>query len=287
MTLFLLILQQIIGAGSQLFAKSVTSAISPYSALFLRGLIAGSIYFVYLFLARKHAPKIEPCDRKKILLLAAINVPVNQALFLTGVSMTTAPNSAIIYAFTPVIVLIMSRLIYGERITPMKSFGMALAVAGIALIMTDRGADASSGYLAGNLLVLAASVAWSAYAVFGKEQALKYGAFRVNALNMALGYAAYSVVFLFLPVTINVSSLSVGDWTGILYLGLMTSCASYLILYTVLKTVPAGKVAVFNNLTPALTTLFAVFIWGDSINEIFIIGASCVVLGVTAVQRSR
>jgi drug/metabolite transporter (DMT)-like permease len=275
----------LIGAGSQIFAKSVTDTIDPYSVLFVRGIIATVAYIIFLIAHRPASWKIDRADIKKLVILSLLNVPVNQLVFLIGLKMTTAQNSALAYSLAPVFVLIISYIFYREKPTPLKVIGIIIALVGVTIIFTEHGVDFRSEYFVGNLLVLAAAFAWSVYAAVGKEFSIKYGATYSNAITMIAGYMIYFPIYYFLPATLDISSVALIDWSKLLYLGLLTSCGSYMILYTVLKKMPSSKVAVFNNVQPILTAIFAVLILGSTLSTVFIIGGIIALGGVILTQR--
>ncbi len=281
---FLIVLQQLIGAGSQIFAKSVTDSVNPYSVLFVRGVIATVVYLAFLALHRPQSWKIERRDLPKLALLALLNVPVNQLVFLIGINMTTAQNSALAYSLAPVFVLLISYVFYREKATSLKIVGIVIALVGTTIIFTEHGIDLNSRYFVGNLLVLAAAIAWSVYAAVGKEFSLKYGATYSNALAMIAGYLMYFPLYAAMPISFDPSAVSLIDWSKLLYLGLLTSCGSYMILYIVVKKMSPTKVAVFNNVQPVLTAVFAVLILGSTLSPVFIIGGIVAIAGVVMTQ---
>ena len=57
-----------------------------------------------------------------------------------------------------------------------------------------------------------------------------------------------------------------------------------MILYIVVKKMSPTKVAVFNNVQPVLTAVFAVLILGSTLSPVFIIGGIVAIAGVVMTQ---
>jgi drug/metabolite transporter (DMT)-like permease len=71
---------------------------------------------------------------------------------------------------------------------------------------------------------------------------------------------------------------------AILYLALITSVLSYFLWYFALGRAEAGKVALFANLQPILTTILAVLLLGQEVTVAFVIGGIIALAGVVIAQ---
>ena len=73
---------------------------------------------------------------------------------MTGLSLTTATNSAMIVASLPVVVALFGTMLGIERATPATWLGVVLGTAGVALVVTARGVHFHANSLTGDLLVM-------------------------------------------------------------------------------------------------------------------------------------
>ena len=80
-------------------------------------------------------------------LIGLLGVTANQMLFLFGLHLSTPLHAALLYAFTPVIVLGGAVIWLGERFSGLKVGGIALAVIGVVLVLTARGLDLTDLHL--------------------------------------------------------------------------------------------------------------------------------------------
>jgi RarD protein len=283
--LILLFFQQIIASGTHVIAKLITAEIPSPVVLFYRGEFAALGYGILIALNRKRLKVIEKKDLITLFILGAINIPINQFIFLKSITYTTAPNVALAYAMSPVFVFILAAIFYGERSSTLKMFGLITAFAGVLLVLLERGLDLSSEYFLGNVLALAASVSWAVYTVLGKNFSIKYGAIFASSLTGIAGFFLYIPIFMLLPESSNIPELSTENWLQIGYLGIVTSIFSYVIWYYALRILDASKVSVFNNLQPILTTVLSVIFLSQDVSAILIIGGLITITGVIMTQK--
>ena len=254
MIYILIFIQVLLSSGTHLVAKAVVNDVDPITLTFLRSCVS-TIALGAIFIVREKRIKVRREDYGMMLWLSFIVIPINQFFFLYGIKFTTAANAALLYAMTPVLVLLFSYFMLGEQMTRRKVSGVLLAFCGVALVVFEHGVSFSSGYTYGNVVMFLAVVAWSLYTIQGKPLVVKYGAFHVASLSMIGG------MILFLPLGIygvsqfDLSTLTASHWEGVFYLGLGTSVISYFLWYYALGKIETTKVAVFANAQPIVTSL--------------------------------
>ncbi len=282
---FLIIIQQLIASGTHIVAKGITSELEPAFILLIRAALASLFYIVWLSFRRKSIKKIEKKDLYKVILLGLLNIPLNQFLFLQGLKYTTAPNMALAYALTPAFVLIIAILFLKEKTTAKKLIGVAIAIIGAAVVLLERGLIFSEASLIGDFLALAASLSWALYTIIGRNFSIKYGAIYSTGLAMFTGFLLFIPIFMLLPVSFSIQSVSAVNWMQLVYLGVITSGVGYAIWYYALTKAEASKVAVFNNLQPVMTTILSMIFLGTSLTPFFVVGGLLIIGGVFLTQR--
>jgi drug/metabolite transporter (DMT)-like permease len=282
---FLLIIQQLIAGGTHIVAKAVVADVDAGTITFLRTVIA-AVGLYAIARVRSGPLKIERHDWWRLSLLGFLGVALNQFLYLYGLRYTTAANGALLYAATPVFVLVLAWLVLGERVTPRKTFGILLAFTGITVVIFEHGVDLSSGYAFGNLLILVAVIAWTGFTVLGKNLIIKYGALRTTAAMMLTGALIFLPVGIPSAVRFPFSQLSTLHWAGILYLALGTSILGYLLWYHALSRIEASKVAVFANAQPVFATILSLVFLDYSITPAFVTGGIITIFAIYITQAS-
>ncbi len=289
MIYLLLLLQQLISSSTHLIAKNVTGVLHPTTVVLLRGCFTCAAFGLWCVLRRRRLPVVERKDLPLLLLLGLINMPINQLLFIWGVRYTTAPNASLAYALTPAFVVVFLLLAGKERAGWKRYLGVAIAFAGAAIVLADRGAALDSTQLLGNIIVLAASMSWAAFTVLGRTMIAKYGPVYTTALTFFFGLALYVPLWAVLPVHDTASALTNSSWSftwlQLFYLGVITSGVGYALWYYALAKLDSSRVAVFNNLQPVITSILALMIFGTEPTPLFVAGGIVALSGVVLTQR--
>lgn len=279
MIYFVIFLQVLLASGTHLVVKAVVQDVEPISLTFLRTCVS-TIALALIFAIKEKKIKIRREDWGRMLWLAFIVIPLNQFLFLYGIKFTTAANAALLYATTPVDVLVFSYLMLGERMSKLKIAGVLLAFSGVALTVFEHGVSFASEYTYGNVVIFIAVVAWSLYTIQGKPLVIKYGAFHVAALSMIGGAVMFLPLGIYGISQFDLSSLTTSHWEGILYLGLGTSVISYFLWYYAIGKIETTKVAVFANAQPIVTSIFSFLLLHQNISAHFVVGGIITLSGV-------
>jgi drug/metabolite transporter (DMT)-like permease len=283
MIYILIFIQVLIASGTHLVAKAVVKDVEPVTLTFLRNCIS-TIALAVIFVIKEKKIKILPEDYGKMLWLSFVVIPLNQFLFLYGIKYTTAANASLLYATTPVLVLVSSHFMLGERLTKRKVMGVLVAFCGVAIVIFEHGISFSSEYTYGNVIIFSAVISWASYTINGKPMVVKYGAFHVAAISMIGGTILFLPLGLYGASRFDFSTLAAAHWQGIFYLGLGTSVVAYFLWYYALGKIETTKVAVFANAQPILTSVLSFVILHQAISGNFILGGVLTLLGVVLTE---
>lgn len=285
----ILFIQLLLSGGNYIISNAATQTIPPPNLTFLRSVISGVVYLLYLFYARLPF-KYKGRDLTLLLFLSLISVSLNQFVFLFGMKYTTATEGALFYALTPIFVLLLSRRYLNEKITPGKVTGMAMAFAGVVVVVLSKGSFKENGFhleishLKGDALIFLAVMAWATYTALGRKLIVKHGAMNSTVFTALIGTAMFAPVGIYSSIGYNYLALSTGQWMQILYLSLGTSIGGYVLWYYALGKIEASKVAVFTNGQPVVTAILAYIFLKQSISVAFAIGALITIGGVVITQ---
>ncbi|HEY6952224.1 MAG TPA: EamA family transporter [Bacteroidota bacterium] len=279
-----IVIQTFLGGATHIVAKSVTNDVDAVTLTFLRTIVSG-IGLALLLRVRSSNLRVARSDWKRLSLLGLLGTG-NQLLYMYGIHFTTAANGALLYATTPVIVLVFSRMFLGEHITPKKTAGIVLAFAGVSLVIFERGVSMASEHTYGNIIVLTAVLAWGLFTIFGKTMVIKYGALQSTSLAAFLGGTMLLPFGVVSAAHFDFSRLTSIDWIGILYLGIGTSVVSYVLWYYALRRIEASRLAVFSNGQPIVAALLSAIFLHYTVTGSFLIGGTVTVAGVILTQRN-
>lgn len=246
-----------------IFAKLATRELPLELVLGLRYALAGLIMWpVYLVAARRRDPAVTPWKLRDLPVLLGcglFGLVGNQLLFVAGISLTSVTHAAIITALSPILVLLGAAAAGHERITAAKLRGILIAMSGVIVLQCGKD-PMGSATLPGDAVMLLSCLVFSAFSIFGKGPAARFGSLTLNA------FAYLTAGVLALPVLYWATrrhqpwSASLAAWSGIFYMALFTSVVGYLIYAYALRHFPASRVAGVTYLLPVLASLLAIVI---------------------------
>lgn len=281
-----LVLQVVINAGTYLAGKRAMQELPPTTAVLWRFLLCALAFCLLLLFTP--GPKLPPrSEWRRVLLLGFLAGPLNQMLFFAGLARSTASHAALLYALTPLGVYLLSLARGRERRSTRATLGILTAFTGVVVLLLGRGLAQARGSLMGDLLILAAVVAWVVFTTEGKPFAAAHGPLRSTAWSMVVAtllLVPLMPLYLEPARTFAASPAALGS---IVYLALLTSVVAYLIWYYALSKVPASRVAIFSNLQPAMSALAAWAVLGEALPAELLLGGALVLVGVRLTQGAR
>ena len=280
----LLLLTVVVWAVNFPLVKLILLELPPLGFNVLR-LVGASVILLTICILRSRTPVIDRNDWLRLALISFVGHTCYQMLFVLGVHRTSASNSAILLGLTPVFVAILGTLSGEERHPGRVWLGVGLSFAGVTLVL--RGSHAGVGSLEGDMIILASSICWSVYTVFGRPLVRKYGSMPTTAYSLAIGSA------LFLPF--GVPSLGRVAWSEVsrfALLGTVASCLgalvlAYLIWYYALARVGPTRTAIYSNLMPVITMVVSYFWIDEAIGSPQLLGAAAILGGIGLVRGAR
>jgi drug/metabolite transporter (DMT)-like permease len=274
---------QFLSSGTHLIAKGALLLLNPLSVALLRFISASAVLFAFL----RFRPTPEPVARRDwpaFLLLGFLVVPGNQGFFLFGLARSTASHASLLYALTPLVVLLFARRLLSEEHFAAKLAGTLVAFAGVAIILLERGLRHEVGLLTGDLLILVAVFAWSGYTVLSKRLLARYDPMTVTGWSIICG-TLLTLPALFVPGAIpKLASIPAPIWGAIAYLSIGTSVIAYPLWSYALRHMDASKVAITTNTQPILTATLSWLLFRERFTPGFLVGAFLILAGVTWVE---
>lgn len=277
----LMLLAILLWAVNFSFVKIALRELSPLGFNGIRLLFASAVLFLILVLSGESF-KMDKKTFWKLVFLGLIGNTSYQMLFIHGINLTTASNSAIIIAMTPVFIALLSSLMKHERVHPAAWAGILFSFVGFYLVIASRFGTIqfSSQSVRGDLLIFFGNICWAIYTVFSKPLLERMSPLKLTTLTMASG------TFFFLPFCIKdiaripYSTVSLKAWASLLYSGLFALVICYVIWYASVQRVGNNKTAIYDYLIPVFTVIFAYFIIDERITGLQAVGALIIFLGV-------
>ena len=270
-----------------IFTKMGLPYAEPLAFLSLRFSIAAIILVVVqLFLAKSRHKSISPVE----IFHSAVAGILLQAVYLGGVFSSIALGigaglSALIVGLQPLITVVLASLWLKESLSLQKITGIALGLAGVALVITERGQLDGELSITGLLLCVASLLGITIGAVYQK----RFCSQTPLLPSVTVQYMA-SVAFL-LPLALMTESLQF-DWHprfifSLAWLIIALSLGAVFILMWLIRKGEAGRVATLFYLVPPVVAIEAWILFDESVSTMLIVGTALCIAGVAAVMLEQ
>ena len=169
--LALLFVNVLYGASHVLAKGVMPQFLSPNVFILFRVLGATLLFWLVIsFIGRE---KIDKADYPRLIACGLFGVAINQLFFFHGLNLSSAFNSGIIMALNPIMVAVLSFFLLKERVTLLRTFGIALGATG-AILLTLKGATGKGDSSLGDLFLFINSLSYAIYLVIVKPLMQRY-----------------------------------------------------------------------------------------------------------------
>jgi drug/metabolite transporter (DMT)-like permease len=225
--------------------------------------VAGASAILVVWGSLRPTEPVSAADRPRFWLLSFLGVSVNQIFFITGLSLSTAINAAILMTTIPVLTLAFAIMAGRESAGPRKIAGCTVALAG-ALVLVGAGRfDWRSRLFLGDLLLMTNAACYSLYLVLSRDLLKKYSAATFIRVTFLMGTAPV-LVFAAIPVArMNFGRVTPVAWLCLGAVIVFASVLAYVLNAWALARTHASRVAVFVTLQPVVATAFAIVWLGE------------------------
>lgn len=177
---------------------------------------------------------------------------------------TSLPTAAILLYTSPIWVILISSIVFKEKLTWQKLVALVCAFAGCVLISNSGGKSGSIGiwfFLTG----LASGLAYGLYSIFGVIALKKYHPYTVTMYSFI--FASVGSWFIAKPWdAFAVVQAYPNKWNAILWMisvGFVTAYLTFMLYTLGLKYTAPGKAAIMACIEPLVATIIGFFMYGQ------------------------
>lgn len=282
-----LALVPVIWGGTFVAGRLLALEVAPSVGALLRFIVASAALLAACLVVERRLPL--PTRRQFVatLGLGATGVLAYNLLFLAALALLPASRSSLIVALNPAITIAAAALIFGERLSPRRWLGVAIALLGVWIVVTrgDLGSLFAGAVGPGELLMFAAVCAWAAYTLIGRGMAAGLSPLAASTWATLNGTVMLAIV--------AAPQLGDVDWAAIsplaalcvLYLGLFGTAVAFVWYLRAVQVLGPARTVIFNNLVPVFGATFGVLLLGEPLTASMLAGGAVAVAGVMLVTR--
>lgn len=221
---------------------------------------------------------------------AGIFLGLSHWLWVTGINLSQAADASLLYAFEPVLGIILASLLLRERLRATTVVGLLLVIAGILKLSRIDLATLSFGTgqtAVGNLLIVGGIVCESLFSIVLKPVARRRSALLVTTIALAAASA-----ILLLPLRGEISAIArwgTREALAIAYLVLICTVGGYTLWTRVMQNLPVGIMLFTIFVQPIAGALIAAATLGERLDARLLIGGALLLagMGVAVIGHAR
>ena len=223
----------IFGLGVPVTKLLLDEWVTPMGYMASRSLGACILFWlIAAFMPKEH---VERKDLITILLGGLLGFVISQTLTAWSLDYTSPVYFSLIATLTPVAVMLCAALSIGEKITPMKSLGVLLGIAGaVLMVLMSQSLGSGKNDLIGIVLALLSVLTWAVYLIITRNVASKYS-------------PVTQMKYVFLISAIVTVPIALG----------------YFLIPFAMKYLQATTVSIYTNLQPVIASFVAIMLGQD------------------------
>ena len=269
-------------SSSYILTKIGLYDIPPLTLVGFRYLIA-SLILLPIAISRGEQRRISRDAWWKLGLLGLLGYTIAQGLQCVGLYYLPSISVTLILNFTPILVLLLDRVIAGSTPHRDQIAGMALVLLAASLFFSDQLIEYN---ILGFIFTFISGIGWAGYMVAGKVlfQASEISALGNTAFSMTMGTVLLSSSAYFIE---GVNLIPISGWLVIIWLGVINTALAFFLWNHALETLEAFELSVLQNTMLIQITILSFLFLGETLHPVKYIYLVLVFIGVYVVQTRR
>ena len=283
----------ILWGASFLASKYTLQAWGPITASGLRFGIATICLYIVLIIMRK---KIEiPSNLKQwigLIIIGTSGFGLLYPLQLAGLKYISSSLSAAIMLVSPLLVIVLGKIILNDSLTIQKWIALSLGVFGGSILLSANKnitLELSGDFASGASLTLLSATCLAISVVATRKNSKDFSTASITLWSMAIGFLELTIAaFIFeenvlASITKNASLVS---WTALFFLALICSAFCFFIWNAALARTSPQEIASSMHIKTPTAVMIGVFIANEALTTQVLIGTGLVMFGVWFSQQS-
>lgn len=272
----------IVWAGNFVLARGLAHAIPPIQLNFWRWLLALVCLLPWALpklradwpIMRRHWPHLA--------LMGLLGVTLLNTLIYKAGQTTQSLNMALLVPTAPVLIILLSRTLYGEPITWRRLTGMVVVLLGVLTLLShgDWRHLAAVHFTPGDLWALAGVASFALYSLFARNRPRELSIAGYNAAYFTLG-----LVFLLPGLVVERAVLPAPEFNaavllGIGYAGIGCSTVAYLLWTRAIAAVGPVLAGMIYYSLPLFAAVESTWLLDEPIARFHVVGGALVISGI-------
>lgn len=284
-----LLLTAIFWGGTFIAGRTVAGHVHPVCAAFVRFAVASVCLLMLVIKTEGRLPMLRKHQIISVLMLGLTGVFAYNILFFSGLRHIAAGRASIIIANNPILISLLSAMIFKEPLNWIKAAGICLSVTGAMVVITNGHLGNATGYSLGpgEWLIFGCVLSWVAYSLIGKAAMASLSPLICVAYSAVAGAAMLLLPALHFGVLTEITGYTVADWASLIYLGVFGTVFGFFWYYQGIERIGPMRASVFINFVPVSAIILSFFMLHEPVRLSLLAGGSMVLLGVYCTNASQ
>lgn len=240
-----------------------------------RAIMASFLIGIFLLITKQRIPFQKIRKEVPLLLFSGIALGINWMLLFEAYKYTTVSTATLSYYFAPVIVTVVSSLIFKEKLTSRQIICFIMSTIGLIMI-TGSGASGTGKDFIGILYGLGAAVFYAGVVLLNKFIKNVEGIHRtflqfVSAVTVLLPYVIFTDGF-------SVDKLNSAAWINLIIVGVLHTGITYCMYFSSVKDLSGQKTAILSYIDPLVAVIISVTILNEAMTLIQVSGGALILI---------
>ncbi|MCR4576372.1 MAG: DMT family transporter [Clostridiales bacterium] len=243
---------------------------------FSRGITGGLFILAFIKLKRKKAADRLPFRTKALLALSGALMGINWILLFEAYNYTTVAVATLCYYMQPTIVVLLSPVIFREKLTAKRAVCAFIAIAGMVLVSgVTGGGELPATNAKGIILGLGAAVFYSAVVIMNKRIS-SVDAYLKTVIQL-LSAGLVMVPYLLVTGGISGEGFTTNSVLLLLVMGILHTGIAYVLYFGSIDGLKAQSVAILSYIDPVSALLFSALFLKEALRAAGILGAVMII----------
>jgi drug/metabolite transporter (DMT)-like permease len=266
---------------SFLFIKVAIEGAPPVFVAWGRVLLGASVLLPFLYAARERLPERRAWGH--VLVQGALMNALPFTLIAWGEQHITSALASVLNAATPLFAAAFAALLLRERLRGPQLTGLALGLAGVAIVAGVGGSDLAASSVAGALAVVGAAASYG----FGFPYARRFLP-GLSAMQLAVGPCLAATALLAVPAATAAAREGLAPTPlrvlCLVLLGALGTGYALMLNYRTLRELGPTTASLVTYLIPIVGVAVGVLVLGEPFSLRLVLGGAVVVLAIALVQ---
>ncbi len=270
-------------------ARGGVEFVPPISLAFWRWLFVFLIliFFNFLVLKRDFSKFNFKKEYFKLFVLGATGCGICGAFPFIAGQTTTVINMGIIYTSSPIFIILISCLFFGEKFNSIKILGLLLCLVGVSIIITKGNLELLLNFKfnPGDIWILGAAIGWAIYSIYLYNWKTNLTDFSRFTLISFFGAISLFPFYLFEEINIASTIFNTNFFKWTLFASISPGIIAFS-LYTITQRYLGATVTGFTlYLYTIYGSFFGIIFFDETLEYFHYIGALSVFIGIYLVKK--